>query len=99
MLFFGGVIAIIVGAMMLLAIYPIYRKDHPKSKIKKEPLDKGVLVAVVVGIVSMFILGVGMSFVMVNKDKMLLGIAIGIIGLVGCILNYPVYQYLKEKKD
>lgn len=95
--FTGGATMAIIGAIVLLAIYPVYRKDHPK-KDKKKPLDKGVLASVIIGIVSALILGVGMSLVMTNKEQMMLGVAIGIIGLIGCILNYPVYQYLKDNR-
>ena len=44
-------------------------------------------------------MGYGMSQVMVSDpsaNAMVLGLILGIIGLVICILNYPVYAFLKK---
>ena len=50
------------------------------------------------GIVSALVFGTGMSLAMqVIGNNMILGIIIGIIGLIGCGINYPVYKRLLEK--
>lgn len=50
------------------------------------------------GIASALIFGTGMSLAMqVIGNSMLLGIIVGIIGLIGCGVNYPVYKKLLEK--
>ena len=46
-------------------------------------------------------MGFGMSKVMVgeaSQTDMLLGIITGIIGLITCVLNYPIYAYIKSNK-
>ena len=50
------------------------------------------------GIAFTLIFGTGMSLAMqVIGNSMVLGIIIGVIGLIGCSLNYPIYKKLLEK--
>ena len=50
------------------------------------------------GIVSTLIFGTGMCMVMEQiSGGMVLGIIIGIIGMIGCGVNYPIYKKLLEK--
>ncbi len=94
-----GIIVGAVGLLVLVLIYPIYRKVGGYEPLK---VDAAVVVTVVVGILSALILGVGMCLVLVDKNpvawKMILGIAVGIIGLVGVILN-PIVYLSKKKTD
>ena len=53
------------------------------------------------GIISALVLGTGMSLAMQvigsGVTGMILGIIIGIIGIIGCCVNYPLYKKLLEK--
>ena len=50
------------------------------------------------GIISALVFGTGMSMAMqVIGGGMALGTIIGIIGLIGCGLNYPLYKKMLEK--
>ena len=53
------------------------------------------------GIISALILGTGMSLAMQVIGSgvigMISGIIIGIIGIIGCCVNYPIYKKLLEK--
>ena len=50
------------------------------------------------GIVSALIFGTGMCMSMGEiGGGMVLGILIGIIGMIGCGINYPIYKKLLEK--
>ena len=50
------------------------------------------------GIVFALVFGTGMCMSMqVIGNSMVLGILIGIIGLIGCGVNYPVYKKLLQK--
>ena len=50
------------------------------------------------GIISALVFGTGMSLAMqVIGNNMMLGIIIGVIGLIGCGVNYPIYKKLLEK--
>ena len=42
-----------------------------------------------------------MSRVMVGASTpdMIIGIITGVVGLVICVLNYPVYAYIKNNKE
>ena len=94
-----GVVVAIVGFIILLCILPIYRKSHPKKE--HNPIDKGLLATWIIGIVGALIMGFGMSKILVEgstKIDMVVGMICGIIGLLVCILNYPIYSYLKSNK-
>ena len=99
-LFTGGVIVSIIGFIILLCIIPIYRKEHPK-KVNNKKTDWGLVLTWIIGIIGSLIMGFGMSRVMVGDatgSDMLIGIISGVIGLIICVLNYPIYAYIKGDK-
>ena len=50
------------------------------------------------GIVSALVFGTGMCLAMrVIGNSMVLGIIVGIIGLIGCGVNYPIYKKMLEQ--
>ena len=53
------------------------------------------------GIISALVFGTGMCLSMQvignGSTGMVLGIAVGIIGLIGCGVNYPIYKKMLEK--
>ncbi len=85
-------------------------KDYaPKDNSKIVALKKldnraklpSTIFAYTCGIVSALIFGTGMCLAMQvigsGMAGMVLGIIIGIIGLIGCGVNYPIYKKLLEK--
>ena len=99
-LFITGVIVSIIGFIVLLCIIPVYRKEHPK-KISNKKIDLGLVFNWVIGIVGSLIMGFGMSKIMVDtpdKMDMIVGMITGVVGLLICVLNYPIYSYLKSNK-
>lgn len=100
-LFVTGIIVSIIGFIVLLCIIPVYRKEHPK-KVNNKKTDWGLVLTYIIGIVGSLILGFGMSKIMVNspeKMDMIIGMITGVVGLLICVLNYPVYSYLKSNKN
>ena len=96
-LFTQGVIVSIIGFIVLLCIIPIYRKEHPSKP--HGPINWGIVLTFVVGVIGSLIMGFGMSKVMVgeaSQTDMLVGIITGVVGLVICVLNYPIYSYIKS---
>ncbi len=53
------------------------------------------------GIISALVFGTGMSLAMQvigsGVTSMVLGIIVGIIGMIGCGVNYPIYKNILEK--
>ncbi len=99
-LFASGVVVTIFGFIILLCIIPVYRKNHPKKE--HTPINFGIVFTWFIGIVGALVMGFGMSKVMVEnpaKTDLLIGIITDIIGLLICVLNYPIYSYLKSNKD
>lgn len=99
-LFAAGVIVTIIGFIILLCIIPIYRKEHPK-KVSNKKIDLGLALTWTIGIIGSLIMGFGMSKIMVGspeKMNMIIGMITGVVGLLICVLNYPIYSYLKSNK-
>lgn len=99
-LFASGVVVAILGFIVLLCIIPVYRKNHPKKE--HTPINWWIVFTWLVGIVGALVMGFGMSKVMVegsSKTDLLIGIVTGIVGLLICVFNYPIYSYLKSNKD
>lgn len=85
-------------------------KDYaPKSSSKIVALKKldnraklpATIFTYTFGIISALVLGTGMSLAMQvigsGAVGMILGIIVGIIGIVGCGVNYPIYKKMLEK--
>ena len=99
-LFKTGVVVAVIGFIVLLCIIPVYRSNHPKKEHKK--INWGIVFAWIIGVVGALIMGFGMSKVMVedpSQTDLLVGIVIGIVGLLICVLDYPIYSYLKGNKE
>ena len=98
-MFTAGVVVAIIGFIILLCIILVYRKSHPKKP--HAPVNWGIVLAWIIGVVGSLIMGFGMSKVMVGdatKSDLIVGIITGIVGLIICVLNYPIYSYIKSDK-
>ena len=61
--------------------------------------QKGTTASLVLGVISALVLGVGMCCCMVWGDKLFIpGIIVGLVGIVGIALAYPVYKRITEKE-
>ena len=53
------------------------------------------------GIISALVFGTGMCLAMQvigsGVSGMVLGVVVGIVGLIGCCINYPIYKKMLEK--
>ena len=99
-MFKTGVVVAIIGFIILLCIIPVYRSSHPKKEHK--PVNWGIVLTWIVGLVGALIMGFGMSKVMTGETTtgdMIVGIIIGVVGLIICVLNYPIYAYIKSNKE
>lgn len=57
----------------------------------------GKIVATILGIVGALVMGTGMANVMV-WNNMMVGLSLGIPGLIGAVLAYPVYALITRKR-
>lgn len=97
-LFNVGVGFAIVGFIILLAIIPVYRSSHPKKA--HTPVNWGIVATWVIGVIGSLIMGFGMSKIMVGNAEQIdfiIGLITGILGLIICVLNYPIYAYITKK--
>lgn len=85
----------------------IRNKYIPKEEDKIDQLRKldesttrpGTIISLIVGIVSSLILGVGMCCTMIWADTLFVpGIIIGVIGIIGILIAYPLYMRITDKQ-
>ena len=77
-------------------------KENSKIKALKKLDNRAKLPAIIFtyscGIVSALVFGTGMCMAMqVIGGGMVLGILIGIVGMLGCAVNYPIYKKILQK--
>lgn len=98
-MFNTGVVVSIIGFLILLCIIPIYRSGHPKKK--HAPINYSIVFAWIIGIAGALLMGFGMSRIMhgiPSQTDMITGLVCGVIGLLICVLDYPIYSYFKSDK-
>lgn len=67
--------------------------------LDKSVTKPGTVIALIFGIISSLILGIGMCCVMVWGDSMFIpGIIIGVVGMLGMIAAYPLYSSITKKR-
>ena len=101
-MFTAGVITTIIGFVILLCIIPVYKSSHPKKEKENKLINWGIVLTWTVGVVGALIMGFGMSKILVGNAStadMVVGLITGVVGLVICVLNYPVYAYIKSNKE
>lgn len=94
-----GIVVSLIGFIILLFIIPVYRKSHPKKE--REPVNFGIVITWCIGIIGSLIMGFGMSKIMSgepSQNDMIVGLITGVVGLMICVLNYPIYSYIKSNK-
>lgn len=87
-------------------IRSIRQKYIPKEEDKMEQLrrldrsatKRGTIVSLIVGVIGALILGTGMSMCMVWTQYFVPGIIVGIVGMVGVALAYPLYLRITLKQ-
>ncbi len=76
-------------------------KVNQLKKLDRKAKLPADIFAYTFGIVFALIFGTGMSFAMqvlgTGKIYMIIGVVVGIIGLIGCGLTYPIFKKLREK--
>ena len=69
------------------------------KKVKEFPL----ILTIVLGVISTLVLGTGMSLVMGaigsgTEVSFVVGIVLGVIGIIGMAVNYPIYKKVLENR-
>ncbi len=68
-------------------------------RLDKSATKDATVVSLIVGIISALILGIGMSCIMVWGNGLFLpGVLIGVVGIVGVIAAYPIYNHMVKRK-
>ena len=90
-MFQQSIVCGVIGLVILLITAAVWRKMEGKAPIK---LNAKTIGAVAVGVLGALLLGVGMCMSMVF-GKMVLGIAVGLVGIVVLLLLIPLVKGLK----
>lgn len=84
----------------------IRRKYMPREENKMDQLrrldarvtQKGMISALTIGIISALVLGIGMCLCMVWPEYIRIGIPVGLLGIAGMCVNYPLYLRIIKKE-
>lgn len=90
-MFRQGIVAGVVGLVILLITLLVWRRIEGKEPIKLSGKTVGTVVLAIFGAL---LLGVGMCFSMVF-GKMVLGVVIGLVGIVALLMLIPLTKGLK----
>ena len=90
-MFRQGIVAGVVGLVILLITLLVWRRMEGKEPIKLSGKTVGTVVLAIFGAL---LLGVGMCFSMVF-GKMVLGVVIGLVGIVALLMLIPLTKGLK----
>lgn len=90
-MFNQGVIAGVIGIIVLLITIGVWRKMEGKAPIQLSGKTVG---GVVVGVFGALLLGVGMCMTMLF-GKMVLGIVVGLIGILALLMLIPLLKGIK----
>ena len=90
-MFRQGVIAGVIGLVILLITLIVWRRMEGKEPIKLSGKTVGTVVLAIFGAL---LLGIGMSLCMVF-GKMILGVVIGLVGIVALLMLIPLTKGLK----
>lgn len=85
-----------------------YAIKNESKVLRLKKLDQKVkrpayIIAYTIGIVSSLILGTGMSFIMTDfgptgNEGLVLGIILGVVGIIFCVLNYFLYRKILNSR-
>lgn len=68
-------------------------------RLDRSTARKGTMASMMLGTVGCLVMGTGMSMCMVWADTLLVpGIVIGVVGMVGVALAYPLHVYITKKE-
>lgn len=74
-------------------------KMEQLRKLDKSSTKPGTIAALILGIISALLLGIGMCCTMVwTKTMFIPGIIIGVIGLAGISAAYPLYKRITKRQ-
>lgn len=77
---------------------PEENKMEQLRKLDQSATQKGTVVSLIIGVLSTLIFGIGMCCSMVWKEYFIWGIFIGVIGLIGMGMGYPIYKHVTAKQ-
>lgn len=84
----------------------ILKKYKPVEEDKMEQLRrldqgvtrKGSVISIIFGVLSSLILGFGMCCTMLWTQYFAIGIVVGIVGLIGVAVTYPIYGLVTKRE-
>lgn len=79
-------------------------EEQEDKMVQLRSLDRnvtkpGTIISLIIGVIGTLIMGTGMSMCMVGDDKFFVpGIIVGVIGILGVIAAYPLYNAVTKMR-
>lgn len=79
-------------------VSPEENKLELLHRLDRQAERPGTIASIIVGTICTLLLGIGMVLTMVYTRYFALGIVIGLIGIAGIALTYPLYLHITKKE-
>ncbi|MBD5383997.1 MAG: hypothetical protein HDR72_03240 [Ruminococcaceae bacterium] len=74
-------------------------KMEQLRRLDRSVTKPGTVISLIAGVIGVLIMGTGMSMCMVGGDDLFIpGIIVGVVGILGVIAAYPLYNAVTKKR-
>lgn len=74
-------------------------KMEQLRRLDKSVTKPGMIISLTGGIIATLVMGTGMSMCMVGSDDLFIpGIVVGVVGILGVIAAYPIYNFVTKRR-
>lgn len=87
-----------IESIRMKYLSPEENKLEQLHRLDRQAERPGTIISILVGVVSTLLLGVGMVLTMVYTRHFALGVAIGLVGIAGASLTYPLYLRITRRE-
>lgn len=79
-------------------VAPEENKMELLRRLDRSTEKPGTIASLAVGVAGSLLLGTGMACIMEWSDFFIIGIVVGVVGIVGMVLAYPIYKIVTKKQ-
>ena len=73
-------------------------KMETLRRLDRNVEKSGTIISLIVGILSSLLLGTGMACIIEWTDYFAIGLAVGIVGIIGALLAFPIYKIVTKRQ-
>lgn len=87
-----------IESIRMKYLSPEENKIEQLHRLDRQAERPGTIISLIVGIISSLLLGIGMVLTMVYTRYFVPGVIVGLIGIAGVALAYPLYVHITKRE-